>query len=299
MKRCVLLILVVAIAVVVTAWAWIPDDEHPCTITRWSEKKFVRKFGSRGLPPLYHQPVVIVRDSAVTNTDFRSLTRRENLLEFFGPDFSVTLSSSNALSEHRRTIPLQQYLNESWNAVETKPDQLSNETWYLFGETYSDEWKALLQHYELPLCHTCRADLVALSFGIGNRGSGVQWHVHGPGFSEALHGRKHWVLYPPSSSSKTIAAAVEEDTNFYYDKDQSSRHWMEVTYPIVSPKPFECTLNPGDVIYFPNHWWHATINLDRYTAFVSTFTSEHNVTVVDDDSQSSQFSNFVLDKEEL
>jgi len=25
----------------------------------------------------------------------------------------------------------------------------------------------------------------------------------------------------------------------------------------------------------PDMWWHATINIDDYTAFVSTFTQEH------------------------
>lgn len=85
---------------------------------------------------------------------------------------------------------------------------------------------------------------------------------------------------------------------------------MEHNYMNMEPKdrPFECTLDPGDIIYFPNmvsqffvskprllflrdcltaslpllpmvflskQWWHATINLDDYTAFVSTFTQEH------------------------
>ena len=39
--------------------------------------------------------------------------------------------------------------------------------------------------------------------------------------------------------------------------------------------PWECTLNPGDLIYFPDQWHHATINLSPYTVFVSTFTTEH------------------------
>jgi hypothetical protein len=40
-------------------------------------------------------------------------------------------------------------------------------------------------------------------------------------------------------------------------------------------KPWECTINSGELIYFPDQWHHATINLDRYTVFVSSFTSEH------------------------
>ena len=42
------------------------------------------------------------------------------------------------------------------------------------------------------------------------------------------------------------------------------------------------SVNPGDLIYFPDRYWHATINLDPYTAFVSTFTQEHQVDLSDE-----------------
>lgn len=233
-----------------SAWQWVPEDEHPCTVLLQLSRNSKLLRGS-GLPPLYPEPVVIrldaspeKRDDGVAiNGEFRRMTEKDNLLAYFGPGFNVTLSSSNAKSEHRRTTTLQQYIDESIEAFETTPDRLSNESWYLFGETYSDDWRELLyNNYELPPCVTCQADKVALSFGIGNRGSGVQWHVHGPGFSEALHGRKHWVLYPP-----TAAHAGN------FSKDQSSRQWMEYAYPTLptSERPVECTLDPGDLIYFP------------------------------------------------
>ena len=150
----------------------------------------------------------------------------------------------------------------------TTPDQLSNETWYLFGETYSKEWKELLQHYELPPCLACQQehrdkDLIALSFGIGNSGSGVSWHVHGPGFSEALHGRKHWII---------------QQQKPHFSPNQTSYNWMYYNYAQMTnetERPLECTLFPGDIIYFPDMAWHATLNMDDYTAFVSTFTQEH------------------------
>jgi hypothetical protein len=40
-------------------------------------------------------------------------------------------------------------------------------------------------------------------------------------------------------------------------------------------KPWECTIGEGEMIYFPDGWHHATINLEKYTVFVSSFTSEH------------------------
>lgn len=162
-----------------------------------------------------------------------------------------------------------QYLEETISS-EALPHHKSNESWYFFGETYSNKWIKFLQHYHLPPCQTCSTtsrELSALSFGIGNRGSGVQWHIHGPGFSQCLHGRKHWVLYPPTTPP-------------LYNVNYTSRFWMEHVYTNLSKEedlPYECTLYPGDMIYFPDRWYHATINLDRYTAFISTFTTEHDI----------------------
>lgn len=255
-----------------TAWNWNPaDDPHPCNVAlQLTLRQVLDRFGPHGIPPLFPNPVVIRASGRTRNENFRNMTSQENLIGNFQDGFQVTLSSSNSLSERRRTIPLVQYINEILVEGEQTPDKLSNESWYLFGETYSDEWTRLLQHYEPPPCYTCRGGWpVALAFGIGNRGSGVQWHTHGPGFSETIHGRKHWVLYPP-----------EQPPSFH--KDQSSRQWMEKTYVALHEKPVECTLAPGDLIYFPDRWWHATINLDPYTVFVSAFTTEHDVSVIDE-----------------
>ncbi|KAL7581201.1 hypothetical protein ACA910_005986 [Epithemia clementina (nom. ined.)] len=255
-------------------WSWDPAQNHPCNIRRLSlgdeddaDDKLSTFFFPEGrVPPLFPEPLILVPSKASTrNADFRKRTAYDQILDQFPHNFTVTLSSSNALSEHRRETTLRQYIHKTVSMAVTTPDQNSSENWYLFGHTYSEEWQALTRHYELPPCQTCREDLCALSFGIGNRGSGVQWHVHGPGFSEALHGRKHWLLYPPEQKPEK------------FHKDQSSRQWMEFVYPQVDPKPFECTLNPGDLIYFPDEWWHATINLDPYTASISTFTTEHHL----------------------
>jgi len=290
---------------------WDPSAYQPCNIRRMPHSELIRRFGSLGLPNLYPYPLVIYPDGDknTRNENFVNLTTQEHLPLQFAPNFNVTLTGSDSLSSHRRTIPLKQYLHEviHKNGGQTSPDQLGNETWYLFGETHSAEWKKFLQQYNLPSCHSCtpmhyHQGLIALSFGIGNVGSGVQWHLHGPGFSETIHGRKHWVLYPPENRPS-------------YNLDYASRHWMEYYYPALdnwteaefeiqhqnhdrflqrwrqravnssadnipskgpsSKRPFECTINSGEMIYFPDGWHHATINLDRYTVFVSSFTTEH------------------------
>lgn len=169
-----------------SGWNWIPRAEHACTIRqRLTLTQVHEAFGPQGIPPLYPNPVIILNDDNRRNSYFRNVTRREELLAFFGPHFDVTLSSSNSLSERRRSIPLEQYLDEIQTSYETTPEQLSNETWYLFGETYSKEWQRLLQHYELPPCYTCMLPddyPTALTFGIGNLDQGCNGTNMGQAF---------------------------------------------------------------------------------------------------------------------
>ena len=295
-------------------WKWDPTSTSlPCNIKRISQSNLLRLYGSLGLPNLYPYPLVIYPDDDddARNALFVNLTNIHVLPTQFDNGFEVTLTGSDSLSSHRRTVPLAQYLEETISTGETPPDQLSNETWYLFGETFTSEWVQFLQNYELPSCHSCTKvhrdkGLIALSFGIGNIGSGVQWHIHGPGFSETIHGRKHWVLYPPQFPPE-------------YNLDYASRHWMENVYPLLEDwsaaevdreakhhddylykwkagtvtnikstkhkeemgpskkKPWECTIHEGEMIYFPDRWHHATINLEKYTVFVSSFTTEHDM----------------------
>jgi mannose-6-phosphate isomerase class I len=33
----------------------------------------------------------------------------------------------------------------------------------------------------------------------------------------------------------------------------------------------ECVIHPGEILYFPSMWMHATLNLDSYNVFMSLF----------------------------
>lgn len=100
-----------------------------------------------------------------------------------------------------------------------------------------------------------------MSFGIAGVGTGVPFHFHGPGFAEVIHGSKRWFLQP--FEKKPI-----------FNPDQSTLQWYYTVYPTLSDneKPLECLMNPGELIYFPDKWWHATLNTET-AVFISTFLS--------------------------
>ncbi|KAG7273089.1 hypothetical protein CRUP_024819 [Coryphaenoides rupestris] len=128
------------------------------------------------------------------------------------------------------------------------------ETLYFFGDNNFTEWKPLFDQYQPPP-YLLPGTTTAFSFGV----AGVPFHWHGPGFSEVLYGRKRWFLYPP-------------DQEPHFHPNRTTLSWLEETYPQLPPDqtPLQCTIRPGEVLFFPDRWWHATLNLDT-SVFMSTF----------------------------
>jgi hypothetical protein len=188
----------------------------------------------------------------------------DNLITEFGSKL-VTVSTANTYSYKKNTMRLDDYLNKYVLSMEKNDDHHSlkygNETWYFFGEHNYAEWKTLLELYEQPV-YKLPGTSPAYSFGIAGFYTGVPFHFHGPGFAETIHGRKRWFLYPPEHKPR-------------FDPDKSTLHWFLEDYSQLKPAamPLECVLEPLDVIYFPDRWWHATLNVDN-VVFISTFLSE-------------------------
>ena len=91
-----------------------------------------------------------------------------------------------------------------------------------------------------------------------------------------VHGSKRWFLYEP-------------DREISFNPDKSTLEWLENylkktkiyanfrylhEYPKLpeEEKPRECLLRPEEAIYFPDKWWHATLNAET-SVFISTFLS--------------------------
>ncbi|NXI21862.1 JMJD8 protein, partial [Sterrhoptilus dennistouni] len=153
-------------------------------------------------------------------------------------------------------VPFQEYVEHLLKPQD--PARLGSDTLYFFGDNNFTEWGPLFQHY-VPPPFRIPGTSPAYSFGIAGSGSGVPFHWHGPGFSEVIFGRKRWFLYPP-------------DKTPHFHPNETTLAWLQHTYPTLPPaqRPLECTLRPGEVLYFPDRWWHATLNLDT-SVFISTF----------------------------
>lgn len=74
-----------------------------------------------------------------------------------------------------------------------------------------------------------------------------------------VYGRKHWILYPPAYDC-VLRPPVNRTPYFHsaFDPD----HPDFETYPEMQYLDrYECTLEPGDILFNPPSWWHHVTNL--------------------------------------
>ncbi len=110
-----------------------------------------------------------------------------------------------------------------------------SETFYFFGDNDVEEWSDLLQEYAQPPL-SLPGHTAALSFGLAGAGTGVPFHFHGPGFAEAVYGRKRWFLTHP-------------DVKPEFHPNKTTLQWFHEDYRRVREDTdvLECTLRPGEV----------------------------------------------------
>ena len=241
---------------------------------------------------LLDEPYVIVRDpNSYKTTDhlLREKSDRKHLLEHYG-ESTVTLTSSNSFAHGSHRMTLERYIldhvdglaavNSYSSCIATATDMhgscsganassnhrrvSSNESLYLFGNNYNGVFADLESIYSIEECSFCKKAGMP-TIGIGGRGSGVNFHYHGPGFQEVIHGSKRWFLVKPGT----------DPSYYHYHPNKSVSEWVTIDYSEVGlpegQSIYDCVLQQNELLYFPRNYMHATLNLDDYNVFVSLF----------------------------
>lgn len=103
---------------------------------------------------------------------------------------------------------------------------------------------------------------------IGGDGSGFPFHLHGEAWLELLTGAKRWSLYSIDAVGSPPGG---------YSAGRPHTHWLSTVLPSLPPSahPIECTQQPGEVIYVPAGWFHATRNIGNVS--LNPFSSPPSV----------------------
>ena len=270
---------------------------HPVKLTKRCNipKVYVEKNQEIELPTTH--PVVYVMEEYGRNWKLLKQVQRKTLLKEHGFK-DVQLTSSNAHSHGKKIMTLAEYVEsmpttaaESEDTPPARPPQCAAAS--VDGD--ADAFKELSALYTLPKCGAqCTekgvgGNVATTVSGVGGVGSGVSFHLHGPGFSEALVGKKRWFLYAPEYEPEggfeamvntTVRSWVASDKfGSVHRRDQNkldANDPFRLSYPAEEERPgtlhfYDCTIGKDEILYFPSQWMHATLNVDPYTYFVSVF----------------------------
>lgn len=193
----------------------------------------------------------ILRNATDNDAARRFLADRCDIVERFG-DVRVNLGDPFSLARDGTTsssVSLRKYLDTPFDLSKPRYFFDRHGRWV----THLGELASML---ETPADLQLQpADAKApIIFAIGKTGSGIGLHAHQDAWNQVLFGAKRWTLYPSSGVPPEAG----------YNPTEPHLQWLSEFYPLVKEganKPLECVQQAGDVVYVPEGWYHATVNL--------------------------------------
>eukprot|EP00949_MAST-11_sp_MAST-11-sp1_P002779 g2779.t1 len=248
------------------------SDPSVCTVPRFhvdelTKSDFQATHRSRS-------PVVIV--GALTKEWALSKWNREALHQAFGDDDvfiedpALTTDGGVAIA----TLSLRDYvsrMNSFYSPSLDADRQLQTNRSliipYSFTHFTPSEWPAMVKEFSTPSMFDFMDDAAHThQFTVGPLGSGLFWHKHEEAWSGVISGRKMWFLQESSPLGTTKEHCCT--TSIWHSKFSAENH-TEI--------PMQCTLGPGDAMYVPGGFFHATINLGDVVSKSQRLVSEGKI----------------------
>ncbi|XP_077269995.1 HSPB1 associated protein 1 [Temnothorax americanus] len=221
------------------------DGSYEWKLLQWNLKELVEKFGDKKLP------------FRVGNHNKRTCNLQHHHWCLSPP-----------------AKPVQLTLQEFIDLQETK----QNNTWHYCDYKHIKEW--LSDNVEIVESFNWLKFGIDKELGkngmhstiwVGSKGSHTDchWDTYGYNLVAQVHGRKQWLLYPPSAPLIPVRLPYEESTVYsrfnIYCLSEEEKDWLLE----IPDKPKLITLEPGDVLFVPNGWWHYVESLDQVNVSVN------------------------------
>jgi len=214
----------------------------------------------------YHEKRPVMLRGGAANWTKLDLSAK-NFVNSYG-DLVVSVKDPNLLPYQSRFAPtiLKMRLNEY---VEVMSD-LKLPLFENFPSSLTNMVRSQFDLGDLPMSRVRRTPILSL----GAAGSFVGFHSHTENWLAQLQGRKVWFLVGPENERPKM----RDDPCTYKDSPPEN---LQRKFRI-------CTAHPGDILYIPGHWWHATCNLDPWTLAVGSQNNvdllpEAHIAVIDGD----------------
>ncbi|CAM9144060.1 unnamed protein product, partial [Ascophyllum nodosum] len=135
---------------------------------------------------------------------------------------------------------------------------------YKHVKELSSDWANVLQPIVGWSALGCNKDASDSTVWLGTEGSHTPLHqdTYGVNLVAQLHGRKKWVLFSPDETVNLYPTRIPyEESSVFSRVDVRAPNTS--LYPLFAEaQAIEVTLEPGDILYVPKHWWHFVEALD-------------------------------------
>ncbi|CAF0719944.1 unnamed protein product [Adineta ricciae] len=138
-------------------------------------------------------------------------------------------------------------------------------------ELFGDEQHALINMINWGDMGMKDRDGKESTLWIGSQGAHTPCHydTYGINFVAQIVGRKRWLLFPSHSPIGQLQTRIPyEESSVYIDIEPS------VLDRLKNIDVYDVTLEPGDVLFVPKHWWHFVSSLDSVTISVNSWLKQ-------------------------
>ncbi|XP_053116157.1 HSPB1-associated protein 1 isoform X2 [Hemicordylus capensis] len=108
---------------------------------------------------------------------------------------------------------------------------------------------------------------------IGSAGANTPCHLDSYGCNLVLQvqGRKRWHLYPPEDSSFLYPTRIPYEESSVFSKVNVINPNLESFPRFKKAQAHVVTLDPGQVLFVPRHWWHYVESIDPITVSINSW----------------------------
>ncbi|CAH0550028.1 unnamed protein product [Brassicogethes aeneus] len=142
--------------------------------------------------------------------------------------------------------------------------ETNSKKWLYFDYKYLKDWLSNVEELKNEISWEAfgfpELNFEHSTLWIGSKGAHTPCHkdTYGSNIIFQIFGQKEWIIFPPEENLQQTRIPYEE-----------SSIYSKLNFYSPNPKDFKAlsrcrkiTLNPGDVLFLPNKWWHYVENLE-------------------------------------